>query len=353
MFLRFGIFLLFIGACTFSFDPPLYAGNSCCRGVSSDEESHSSSLPKPTPEEIETFNHLSTLRNPPLTTNDAYDQAQKDLKSPLVAEISLLTYLQLKHPEEAEGANSRIYIGYLENGMKVLTKRPDLKDEDREMLIFDLREVLPEQTAPRLARAFFDDPTLPPTELLYKSLNDFELRQYFIDGALDDKDKRLGRFWKHFKSNPEDFGRSNAFIYYLTLFNRLIGGEDRNDTNYVFVPATTTSEKDSFYPIDYGETFYDEILKTDPRKLLTELFIEEDFEDLVDMSEKKLKKGLKKYANEAYNHMLWHLVDTYEDHFELAREVDPEFYTPEFFEKMRAWQITLLDHYGIPRESSK
>lgn len=350
MFLRKGTFFLFFCTCSLFFEYPLYAGNSCFRGESSDEESHRSSLSKPTPKEIEIFNHLNTLRNSPLTTNEEYDQAQQDLKSPLVAEMSLQTYLQLKNPKGSEEANSSIFIGYLENGMKVLTKRPRFQDEDKESFLLELRELLPEHSAPRLARAFFDDPTLPPSQLFLKSLKDFELRQYYIDGALDGEDKRLDKLWKRFKANPEDFGRSNAFIYYLTLFNRLIGALKWNDTNYLIVPATTSYEINSFYSIDYDKTFYVMILKRDPRKLITELFIEEESENLADMPEKTLKSGLKKYANAANHCKLWKLVDTYEDTVKQATMVDPEFYTPEFFEKMKAWQIALLNHYKIPKE---
>ncbi len=75
--------------------------------------------------------------------------------------------------------------------MKVLTKRTGFKDENKESLPSELRGLLPEQTAPRLARAFFDDPTLPPTHLLFNNSRGFELRQYYIDGALNNEDKRL------------------------------------------------------------------------------------------------------------------------------------------------------------------
>ncbi len=71
-----------------------------------------------------------------------------------------------------------------------------------------------------------------------------------------------------------------------------------------------------------------ELLITKIKDLITELFIEEESENLADMPEKTLKNGLKKYANAANHCKLWKLVD-------------PFFYTPEFFEKMKAWQITL------------
>lgn len=358
MFYRQVCFSLLSSVFLFGAVHSLLAG-SCVSSAEEDSRGHSALRLQLTEEDKENFAKIEAARNPVLRTNVELDRAQHLLTAPLIAEISLEKYLMLKNPKNKGGANPSLFIGLLDNNTKVFIKR-SIKyqiDDDEPFLYYELEQAIAELGAPRMARDYFDVPTLPPTELVYENEEKFELRQYLIDDALPENKVRE----KHFKMlsrKPQLLNRPPLFINDLILFDCFIGADDRNPTNLMWVPCKNLDSplQYDFFAIDYAET-NGRILKKPqyflhPSEKLKATIKEREEEVMLPPSVVtpsslvKLQRIFEHF--ETYFGDVRHLFS--ETPYTLGDSKvytpgDMQLYTPQYFPSMKIWQQALIDFY--------
>lgn len=408
-------------------EAPLEGGSSSL--ASADDRSTEKNKVIITDEDKEKFNLITTSQNPLLTTNEQLDNTQGLLSAPLKVELSLEKYLKLKDPEEEEGANPSIFIGLLENGTKVVIKRNKYFNSSKEEIVtsYELEQATLELVAPKIARAYFDVPTLPPVAFLGDK-DHFEVRQYFIEGETSEKDeeedvKKRMELSRELYLNPESFNRPFGFIDFnviagyflddlgydsdekirarnqtalsaflldlhfewptrhkfpqadlshLKLFDLFIAAADRNNTQHLFIPCTSTQnekQKWAYFGIDYAETYYNSrqgiVDMSDVESSESEEEFEEEKTYAVDTSDAKSSESEEEFEEEnpqavvkseeaSENAKKWtaplsavnklkRLHENYRDFFKETEQLAPGIYNDTYFKALKEYQEVLLN----------
>ncbi|OJW48520.1 MAG: hypothetical protein BGO67_04620 [Alphaproteobacteria bacterium 41-28] len=334
-------------------------------------------------EDHDSFELIESFKNPIPQTNSDLDEIQPRLQAPLVAELPLGKYLFLKNLSDRwDGFNPTLFVGVLENGTKVFIKKTvDIVDEETHSIFrrYKGAEAIPELVAPRVARAYFDAPTLPPTELIQGKNGQYELRQYFIDDALpeDLEDKELEKLARALYLHPEVFNRpvgfidsfilETVFLYnlddrsekningqiqkilyllektpkecgpphlfksQLTLFNEFYAADDRNVTNLLLIPPSENRKKWTFFSIDYQETY-------DYNPETGQIVNNSDNED-------EKSDQVKTFAFLSALRKLGYLSRIYRSFFKEAEALAPEHYDENYFAAMTKYQNELLSSF--------
>jgi hypothetical protein len=347
-------------------------------------------------EDRDYFKLIESLKNPIPQTNSDLDEIQPRLKAPLVAELSLGKYLYLKGQlEDPSNVNPTLFVGVLDNGTKVFMKKSIevTTDSGKTYTRYVMNDAIPELVAPRFARAYFDAPTLPPTELIPGKNGQCELRQYFIDDALPEsiKTTRLEKLASMLYLHPELFGRPVGFIdlpileelflfnadtrsenninkqiqkirhllyegtqrfglpvYFkgpLSLGDGFIRAADRNVTNFLWVPPCQSKPKWTFLAIDYEETTY----HFNPKDGCIEKYdsdSDSDDENEREAGEKSQPREKTKYiAPLSALRKLDYLSKIYRSFFKEAENFAPDYYDDHCFAAMANWQNDLLTSF--------
>jgi hypothetical protein len=231
---------------------------------SRDSTSESYIHPEITSSDLAYFKAIETTKVLIPHNNATYDQLQPLLKEPIAAELPYEKYLCLQESGDAAGTSDKYVIARLKSGAQVFIKRAGLNFQRiplQPRLTYQLEDALLELVTPRIARAYFDIPTLPATELVFTKDGLFELRQHFIKGALpeDIEDEEMNRLLVKLVNKPQKFNRPFNFLFELSLFDQFNAAADRNDTNLLWVhcgKTPTRGQKWAFFAIDYEESGY-------------------------------------------------------------------------------------------------
>jgi len=206
-----------------------------------------------TAEDRQNFAAIMSVTNPFPETHAMYDAI--DLSAPLAAILPMSVYEALKDGETSVTipTSTRLFVGILANGIKVFMKRAKIDYSE-----VYAKEFVAESVAPKIARAFFNKPTLPKTFLERIDETKWESRQYFIEGEEDsdsDSDSDDNLMFEEAKkiwTTPEVFNREPGFGFDLNVFNiYLVASIDRNLSNQFYVPST--DGKNNFISIDYED----------------------------------------------------------------------------------------------------
>ena len=379
MFYRQVCFSLLSSFFLFGSASSLVAGNAASSSRTDEKDSAQYSIPqlRITRKDKTLFTIIDAAKNPVLKTNNQFDAVQDLLAAPLHVKMPYVNYLRLKGFKGIINKNPYLYIGILENGIRVVIKEPIPISESSSSLPergYHLSQAIHELAASRVARDTFEVPTLPPIKLIYESNTQFQLRQYFIEDALSNQPparikvpegsdmlgwgveftighsklqkKLLGEMAAH----PEKFGRPVFFKSDLDLFECFIGAAHRTPFDYLWVPydssssnpdpSSSFSQSHDFFAIGYDQV-NDGIFDESPYFL----------------SKKRIKKIQKndgsvvlppKGARLTSLQKLEEIRDRFPTYFEEGSRLLPE-YTSAYFQRAWTWQKTLLEQY--PTES--
>ncbi|MBY0292507.1 MAG: hypothetical protein K2W92_04380 [Alphaproteobacteria bacterium] len=370
--------------------PSLIAGNvaSSSRADGKDSDRHSIPQLRITRKDKALFKIIEAAKNPVLKTNDQFDavHAQDLLAAPLNVKMSYTKYLRLKGFKGITSNNPYLYIGILDNNIRVVIKEPIPVSESSGSLLergYHLSQAIYELAASRVARDTFEAPTLPPTKLIYERNTQFQLRQYFIEDALSnqsparikipegsdmlgwgveftiDPSKLQEKLLREMASHPEKFGRPVFFKSDLDLFECFIGAAHRTPFDYLWVPCDSSSpspssssspgpsssssssspQRHDFFAIGYDQV-NGGILEESPYFL----------------SKKRIKQIKKNdgpvvlppnSARLSFLQKLAVIRDRFPEYFEEGRRLLPDEYNSVYFQKVRTWQETLLGQYPM------
>jgi hypothetical protein len=195
----------------------------------------------------------------PLTNCD-YDEAQASLDGLSILRVPNSKYWALKSNLDGyENDYSGLYVSLLENGTKVLGRQKSVFTTYNQ---YEITDAIFEALAARLARGFFDEPTVPPTLLMISELGEYQLRQYFIDGAIPfTNDPEFEHELYHSLLHcPIHFNRPGLFAIELSLFDDFFAFSNRHSAQHLMIPYDNTSCPNqimTFFSTNYRSSFYD------------------------------------------------------------------------------------------------
>lgn len=222
----------------------------------------------------------------------------------------------------------------------MLTKRNVIKFDEKwgEYSLYSLADAISELMAPKLGRAYFDVPTLPPTEFVERTDGLLEVRQFFIKG--EEKDTFDAVFGEDLGYEAKINGQSAFhFILNLARFEEFIGADDRNLTNLLFVSQKTVGKEGldySAFAIDFAETYYVFREDSDSYGIVNEDNVGDLTKELFQIPHLSSLSIMQKLSDLYY---------CYESLFGQAKKLAPDLYNSHYFSTMKEWQYQLLGQF--------